>query len=395
MFAASSSVAAPSPDRSRWHTAASSHTPRCAARGALSASRSSWCSNEQRDGDRETGQVTPAPAAVSPPVWLLAGQIIIDRDPRPAMIVDAAGRIRAANRPLVEQRARASSELLGRKWVDAWPFDSNGARAAAEAMARAHQGEVAHVTLGAPTPQGDTAISLFELTAVGIDAALIVSILATKLAGTTEGVQPASGLHYEIEAEAPWRLRHVWSAEARPLRTEGPCVTRRFTGARSRARAALLSASTTSAQRRGAEHSAQSGPSLAACRGRLVNARRIPGGAISVSAWAVDDSLLSALIAAKVDALAKMSGLSGRERSVLDLLLLGRSHAEIGTVLVHIGAHGEIPPGLHTSEARRGLTGRSPPRHPLNRSTRLGHGRRPGPPHDRGANRADQEWARP
>jgi DNA-binding CsgD family transcriptional regulator len=273
--------------------------------------------------------ITPAPAAVSPPVWLLAGQIIIDRDPRPAMIVDAAGRIRAANRPLVEHRARASSELLGRKWVDAWPFDSNGARAAAEAMARAHQGEVAHVTLGAPTPQGDTAISLFELTAVGIDAALIVSILATKLAGKTEGVQPASGLHYEIEAEAPWRLRHVWSAEARPLRTEGPC----YETLHGRTQPCEGCPALRLDDSPNAEAQSILPNPVRRLRLDVVNARRIPGGAISVSAWAVDDSLLSALIAAKVDALAKMSGLSGRERSVLDLLLLGRSHAEIGTVL--------------------------------------------------------------
>jgi DNA-binding CsgD family transcriptional regulator len=273
--------------------------------------------------------VAPATGSVAAPVWLLAGQIVIDRDPRPSMIVDAGGRIRAANRPLGEHRGRTSGDLLGRRWVDAWPFDSNGARAAGEAMARAQQGEVAHVTLGAPTPQGDTAISLFELTTLGVDAGFVVSILETKLAGKTEGARPASGLHYEIDAEAPWSLRSVWSAEVRPLHVEGPCYetlhgrTQPCEGCP----ALRLDASP------GAE--AQSVLPNPGRRLRLdvVNARRIAGGAISVSAWSVDEGLLSALIASKVDALATTSRLSARERSVLDLLLLGRSHAEIGTVL--------------------------------------------------------------
>jgi DNA-binding CsgD family transcriptional regulator len=273
--------------------------------------------------------IQPTAAAVALPAWLLAGQIVIDRDPRPSMVIDANGRIRATNRPLVEHPAHTSSELLGRKWTDAWPFDTHAARAAVQAMARAHEGEVTHVTLSALTPQGDTTISLFELTTLSAGVALIVSILATKVAGKTEGVRPASGLHYEIEAEAPWRLRQVWSADARPLRTAGPC----YETLHGRSQpcdgcpALHLDASP--------DAEAQSVLPNPVRRLRLdvVNARRISSGAISVSAWSVDDDLLSSLIAAKVDALAKTSGLSKRERSVLDLLLLGRSHAEIGTVL--------------------------------------------------------------
>src|SRR5579885_2275259 len=88
---------------------------------------------------------SPAPAqaevaarSAPDPVWLVAGRMIVDRDPRPAMVIDGAGRICVVNRRLLESPGRPAGELEGQRWVDAWPADSDGKARIAEAVARAH-----------------------------------------------------------------------------------------------------------------------------------------------------------------------------------------------------------------------------------------------------------------
>jgi DNA-binding CsgD family transcriptional regulator len=64
----------------------------------------------------------------------------------------------------------------------------------------------------------------------------------------------------------------------------------------------------------------------------VVSAEARPG-ACTLTAFSVDEELLSGLLRKKVAVLATRSGLSEREKAVLDLLLLGRSHAEVSLVL--------------------------------------------------------------
>ncbi len=266
-----------------------------------------------------------------PAAWLTAGQFMIERDPRPAMLVDAAGSIQAVNRAFNPDDVPGAAPLVGRRWLDAWPFDPHAASIAAEGVARAQRGEVTQVTLSAPAGQGGRTLWLFELMPLGggPDGGVLIAVLATTVARVAEGVTPAGGLHYELDAKVPWRLRQVWSAAARPIRTDGPCY--QVLHGRSQpcegCPAQLLDGSGD------AEAHAvlpAPGPRL---RLNVVDARRTDRGTVAISVWSVDESLLSTLIAGKLAALARAAGLSARERAVLDLLVLGRSHQEIGMVL--------------------------------------------------------------
>ncbi len=66
---------------------------------------------------------------------------------------------------------------------------------------------------------------------------------------------------------------------------------------------------------------------------RVVSAERVDDDTIRVMAFPVSESLLSDLLQAKIAALASEAALSVRERAVLELVLLGRSSEEIGSVL--------------------------------------------------------------
>jgi DNA-binding CsgD family transcriptional regulator len=271
------------------------------------------------------------PVAESPPIWLLAGQLVIDRDPRPSLVVDAWGCIRATNQALVETRLRPPGELVGRQWVDAFSFDGEGTKAITEAMARAHREQVAHVTLGTPTPQGEVALTLFEVTALGPgqEAALVVSVLTTKVAARAEGgLRPASGLHYEVDVPTR-RLRQVWSAEATDAPAGEPC----HLALRGRSEPCPGCPLPKLGDGRASYAEGVLPASRPGARMEVVRARTTEKGVASVSGWPVDESLLSQLITAKIDGLSDQAQLTERERAVFDLLLLGRTHAEIASVL--------------------------------------------------------------
>jgi DNA-binding CsgD family transcriptional regulator len=66
----------------------------------------------------------------------------------------------------------------------------------------------------------------------------------------------------------------------------------------------------------------------------VVHATRLEtGGPVRVTTWPVDEALLGRLFGARVQWLSAEKGLSAREHAVLELLLMGRSAAEIAVVL--------------------------------------------------------------
>jgi DNA-binding CsgD family transcriptional regulator len=281
-------------------------------------------------GSAELGSVAPI---VEVPPWLGLGRMIVDRDPRPAFMLDSAGHVCAANQPLLKARGVSGESLVGLGLKDLWPLDCPGKQAVDEAIKRARTGEVARVTLAAETRPGEVAISLFEVVALQntSDAPVVVSVLATESAKTAPPFRPANGLHYEIEGSPSFRLLHVTSSSEDELRAApaDACyralrgLTRPCDGC-----PVLLLDPGPHAEAR----SLLPGPP-GKLHLKVAHARRTNAGRVAVSTFDVNDQLLSLLIAAKTDRLAKQASLSQREQSVFDLLLLGRSHTEIGDIL--------------------------------------------------------------
>jgi len=66
-----------------------------------------------------------------------------------------------------------------------------------------------------------------------------------------------------------------------------------------------------------------------AARAHVVSAQRVDNETALVSAVAVDTTMVTEILRAHINARAHEAGLTTREREVLDLLLLGRSTAQI------------------------------------------------------------------
>jgi DNA-binding CsgD family transcriptional regulator len=256
--------------------------------------------------------------------------MVVDRHPVPAMVIDSSDRIRALNRLLAETPTLPAGATIGRLWTEAWPFDADAVRAANDALARARRNEAANVTLSSTTPQGDTVITFFELSALGTapEGVVIATVLSSRVVPQAPSVPAASGIHYEVDT-ATWRLIRVWSPDGVPPNTEGRCYEV-LRGRNEPCPGCPVASISDSA---GVAACAVAPDPSRRFKLNVVNARPAGPGVAAVSTWAVDEDLMSLLISAKVDTLANRAGLSERERAVLDMMLLGRTHAEIGQVL--------------------------------------------------------------
>ena len=65
----------------------------------------------------------------------------------------------------------------------------------------------------------------------------------------------------------------------------------------------------------------------------LIAARRVDAETVRVSTYRLDERLLNDLLTARVESLAESASLTGRERQVLELMLLGRSARDIAAAL--------------------------------------------------------------
>ena len=280
------------------------------------------------EGQRREGG--PLDRAMSTPVWLAAGRAVIERDDRPAMVVDAQGCIRATNCALAERGTVATNVIIGKPWSEAWTFDADGGKAIAEAMQRAWKDEVAYFTAYVTTADGGTAMCYFELKQLGPvrEGVLVVAVFSARLPSRPQRSRPAAGLHYEVDI-ATRRLRRASSAAGRPVQLTGTCF-QAIMGQMEPCEGCPVSKL---AAETGDEARAVVPDPSAPHQLKVVTARRLENNQASVTTWTVDDGLMSLLIQAKIDGLAKAAGLSERERGVLDMLLLGRGHAEIATVL--------------------------------------------------------------
>ncbi len=65
----------------------------------------------------------------------------------------------------------------------------------------------------------------------------------------------------------------------------------------------------------------------------LIAARRVDADTVRVNTYRLDEALLNDLLTARVESLAESASLTGRERQVLELMLLGRSARDIAAAL--------------------------------------------------------------
>jgi DNA-binding CsgD family transcriptional regulator len=161
------------------------------------------------------------------------------------------------------------------------------------------------------------------------------SVIDSRSVLTQGDYQLAGGDHYELSSRFDnfGALTNVWSLKSGPARTElvgqrchralhgleDPCVGCPVFSQRARTRPA--------------DDVVVVPRSSDKLRLDVVETRVTSPTSVAVSVWRVEEALLSHLINGKIGLMAERRGLNTRERSVLDLLVLGRSNDEIGVSL--------------------------------------------------------------
>ncbi len=251
--------------------------------------------------------------------WEATAVLLLERASEPAFLIDRDGAVAIVNRKLAALIDVSRDALIGARVDDVFPLrDGQGAWPLAFAL----RGSIREFEC--TTARGDgRAIRLAgELNAVGTgDDGCLIALVTRHC---TDACGPC-GARYEVSTgPAPGRLLRVLGDDGtmtEPARRDA-CY-RALQGRDAPCAGCPVFA----------EPPCGAGV-VADERGlRLVATRAVAAGVVEVSALDVDDSLMSQLTRARIDAIATAAGLTDRERAVLQYILLARSADEIGQLM--------------------------------------------------------------
>lgn len=261
--------------------------------------------------------------------WEFIGAQLLERERRPVLVLDLAGRVMKANRAflfLLPDGTRTQQVSLRDEWLH--PDSRAGFDGA---LTRVAQGERAQVTVTLTNTLFPLDLVL-ELMRLGPDdAPLVMAVMIDAVSrGPALPLRPAVGVTYEVLASsaAPRRVTRAVSSHAAsgPAGADDtPCWKRIFDRDDEcpvcpvRVLGDAPRATVVARGDGGQGH-------LTA----LVAERR--GDHAVVTTFPVEPETYSALLNARVEALAEAAQLSPREREVLWLLVIGRSLDEVATV---------------------------------------------------------------
>lgn len=261
--------------------------------------------------------------------WEYVGSTLLERERRPVLVLDLAGRVVRFNRAvhlLLDEGVQPLYAHFADQWVRPERRDAFD-----EAWLKALTGE--RVRLAVPLLPHVTALEpVFELTPLG-EAGEPRSVMLVMIEATTAApslpLATSGGAHYEVLMNArgePVRLLRASPApgQRRPD-TALPCY-KALHGREAPCEGCPL-------QKLGSAPSA-AGVRLESSRpfrAQLLLARRLHDDVVSISSTPVDQSLYSGLVQARVSALGEVARLTTRERGVLEHLLLGRTLEDVAS----------------------------------------------------------------
>lgn len=252
------------------------------------------------------------------------GKLLLEREVRPALVVDLESRVMEANRA---SRVLAGGEVTPTGRVQDW-LKSTSRECFEGTWKRALAGERARATVGlevAPL-SFEPVLEFTPLTVDGRVQGVLLVMVDTAAPGPVVPLVPATGVHYEValdEAGRATKLVRVVAADPRRANVEcgKPCWASLYGRDKPCEKCPLETASFGRAVVR-----------LEATQpfsAEVVTARRTRDDLATLSAVSIDEATWSALVRQRIEAMAVRAKLSGRERSVLELLMVGRSLSDI------------------------------------------------------------------
>lgn len=269
--------------------------------------------------------------------WWAVAAVIANAHERPLIILDRLGVIRFSNTAMASLMGWDRHDVIGSPWAF-FCRGANGAPMEEHWLEDALSGVFRSCKCEAATQTGKRLSLSVELASVGRGpgVGLMLLVKESKEAVAPQATSAAATrgvVQYDIAftGEELGVVTGAWAADGSPL--SSTVVGRRCFEALHHRDAPcegcpLLSKEETSWPRTAVVRPARTEAPL-----QFVSADRIDDDTVRVQVQDVPEGMLSGLLRAKIAGLADEARLSSRERSVLDLLLLGRAVQDISTVL--------------------------------------------------------------
>lgn len=261
--------------------------------------------------------------------WEFVGAVLLERERRPVLVLDLAGRIVRANRALLfflEEGVR--THLV--KFVDEWVLPDSRPPFL-EAWARAMAGDRPRVAV-ALRPTAFHLEPVFELVPLTQDSlvrsVMMVMVDAVASGGPSLPLVPALGVLYEVSIDGegrPERLLRALSPERLlKIDTTAPCY-------RMHGKDRPCEDCPVNGLRKENPSTVVRLVSHTPFQAELLSARRVRDDVATVTIVPIDQRVYGGLVQARIEALAAKAKLTERERHVLALLLMGRTLEDVAS----------------------------------------------------------------
>lgn len=311
--------------------------PRASTPSAFGRATPAFGLHRQAGGTSRTSPLAHPSAETAP--WLRLAASLVEQVPLPTAVLDESLGLVLVNAPFEAMVGRSRHLLVGRAFPEACALPADRELVRSSLLDASHGGICRYELALAYRGPGRTSARV-EVAALGSGAQrmLIVTVTAHHPIDETEtGPHVGADLEYDIGASGAerYRLRRVRLGLApdqaaklvgRPChealrQTDAPCLDCPF------------------------GEPLADGPTLGVVRATeasqgydVVYGIPMDDEGTRVRMRHVDELVLSLLLRARVDLVAHSSGLTPRERGVLEYLLLGRTMEEIATIL-HVSQH--------------------------------------------------------
>lgn len=264
-------------------------------------------------------------------VWNTVAEYLMERFEDPILVFDRAGRVLALNAALERMLGWSREDILGRAWSELYPSNDEEPNLAMAWLRTGAEGVGRRIELPARTGSGTIVTLVMNIAHIGVgdQGAAVGTVIASRAQEPQALPCAEHDEYYEISSQpgTVGTLRYLWS----PRRVDADIVDKPcYAGLYGRSEPCAHCPAFTD----GKPGDVRSGVvQLGTVDGFGLVTAEFTDQRVRVNVRRISRGEVNELVRARIDLLAEEGGLSSRERSVLALLIEGKSADDIGEVL--------------------------------------------------------------
>lgn len=263
-------------------------------------------------------------------MWNAVSEYLLERFEDPMLVFDGTGRVLAINAALERMLGWSRRDIVGRAWADFCP-PGQDRRLAVAWLTGGIQGIGRRIEVPAQTGSGSLVTLVMSITYLGSgeDGAVVGTVIASRAQETVPLPCAEHGEYYEISSQPGSQGTLCYLGPTRRVDAEvvgKPCYTGLYGRQEPCVRCPAFADGRPGEVRTGVVH-------LGADEGLGLVTAEFSEQRTRVNVRRISRDEVNELVRARIDLLAEGGGLSSRERSVLALLIEGKSADDIGELL--------------------------------------------------------------